>query len=142
MSEIRTFKVKGVGVGKPDYTDLTSPTKTIVGLDQEKWGLLVTRSGMAHGSEVIPAYTVPAHRKLNLGGGVITCNASCIQKVVLTYTPGIVGDYRYDMKGQIVFGALSSTVLTAGDVLTIILYNNDTVARDFSISLVGVLEIV
>lgn len=140
MAERRTYKVAVRGAGKPDYTHLSSPVKTIVGRDQEKWSLLVTRYGMAHGSEAIPAYTVPPHYKLSLGGGVITCNASCIQRVVMTHTPGIVGDYRYDMRGQIVFGSLSTTVLDPGETLTITLFNNDVVPRDFSISLVGVLE--
>lgn len=127
---------------------LITSTKPALAKNQKKWSLLVTYR-QADGDPIagnsvasVAAYTVPAGWRLHIGGAVISCNASCIQKVVMTHTPGIIGDYRYDVKGELVFGPLSSTLLDPGDILTIYTYNNDTVYRDFSITVVGVLEAV
>lgn len=127
---------------------LITSTKPALAKNMKKWSLLVTYR-QADGDPIagnsvegVAAYTVPAGWYLHIGGAIITCNASCVQKVVMTHTPGIIGDYRYDMKGELVFGPLSSTLLDPADVLTIYTYNNDTVYRDFSITVVGVLEAV
>ena len=124
------------------------PSKSVIGLRQETWELLVTRRAedgnalAANSVAVISAYTVPANKRLYLGGGVISCNVSCIQKVVMTHTPGLLGDFRYDVQGQIVLNPLAAVIVDPGDTITIYLYNNDSVARDFSISLIGMLELV
>lgn len=149
MGVTRRFSVEKRGTGRPDYTPAVAASKPVVIVNQEKWTLLVTRraidgNALAPGVEtiVIPAATLGNVNgwQLNMGGGVISCNASCIQKVVMAHTPGIIGDYRYDVRGDIVFGPLSSTVITENNDLFIFLYNNDVVHRDFSVSLVGVLE--
>lgn len=145
----QSFVVAARGIGKPDYAPQVTTSKAVIIKNQEKWTLLVTRraadgTALAPGSEtiVIPAATNGNVNgwQLNMGGGVITCNASGIQKVVMCHTPGIIGDYLYDMRGDIIFGPLSSTICDPDEDLTIYLYNLDAVARDFSISLVGVLE--
>ena len=71
---------------------------------------------------------------------MVTCEASSIQNLALVGTPGIVGDFRYDMRGDIVFGPVSASVLDEGTPLTYIVWNNDDVPRHFSVSLIGVLE--
>lgn len=124
------------------------PSKSVIGFRQETWELLVTRRAedgdalAANSVAVIEAYVVPDNKRLYLGGGVISCNVSCIQKVVMTHTPGILGDYRYDVQGQIVLNPLAAVIIDPGDTVTIYLYNLDSAARDFSISLIGMLEIV
>ena len=114
--------------------------------NQKKFSLLVTYR-QADGDPIasntvegVAAYTVPAGWRLYIGGSIITCNISCIQKVVMTHTPGIIGDYRYDTRGEIIFTPLSSTILDPGDVLTIYVYNNHSDYADFSVTVVGVLE--
>jgi len=114
--------------------------------NQKKFSLLVTYRAAdgdpiaGNSVESVAAYTVPAGWRLFIGGAVITCNISCIQKVVMTHTPGIIGDFRYDMRGDLMFGILSSTLLDPADVLTIYTYNNHTDYADFSITIVGILE--
>lgn len=137
------------GIGRPDHTPAVAASKPVVVENQEKWTLLITRravdgNALAPGSETIVIAAADLGNvngwQLNMGGGVITCDTSCIQKVVMAHTPGIIGDYRYDMRGDIVFGPLSSTIINPDENLIIILYNNDSEDRDFSISLVGTLE--
>lgn len=147
--KVSTYTVSQKGIGRPDYAPEVAASKPVVVTNQKKWALLVTRravdgNALAPGSEtiVIPAATNGNVNgwQLNMGGGVITCDTSCIQKVVMAHTPGIIGDYRYDMRGDIVFGPLSSTIINPDEDLVIILYNNDSEYRDFSVSLVGTLE--
>jgi hypothetical protein len=123
-------------------------SKPVLGAGQASFELLVTRraadgDAIAAGAvAAIDAYEVPEGYQLHIGGAIITCNASCIQKVVMCHTPGIIGDYLYDVKGELIFGDLSSTIIASGETLTIYIFNNDTVERDFSVTVVGVLESV
>ncbi|MBA7716362.1 hypothetical protein ES703_125433 [subsurface metagenome] len=139
MAEV--FTVEQRGIGRPDYTPAFITSKPVVVEGQDDWNVTITKDDLAPGTVYSEAaYTVPEGYRLNLGGLIITCSGSCIQKLIL-YTPGkILGDYLYDMRGDIVFGPLSSKTMLAGQVLTVYIYNNDSVARDFSLSILGVLE--
>ncbi len=136
-----TFTVETRGVGKPDYTPAVIASKPTIVEGQEEWSVQVAVNALAGGTIYTEdVYEVPEGYRLNLGGLIITCSASCIQKLII-YTPGkILGDYRYDMRGDLVFGDLSSAKMNAGETLTVYIYNNDSVPRDFSLSLMGVLE--
>lgn len=138
---VKTFTVEAEGVGRPAYSPLVSVSKPIVGVDQEEWSKLVLVKDLAAGSvETKTVYTVPAGYKLNFGGIIVTCSASCIQKLIV-YTPGsVLGDYRYDIRGDITFGPLNSKSVPAGQDIILYIYNNDSVPRDFSVLLSGVLE--
>lgn len=145
----RAYTVEKKGIGRPDFIPEVAASKPTVVKNQKKWALLITRravdgNALAQGAEIIVISAADNGNvngwQLNMGGGVISCNVSCMQKVVMAHTPGIIGDYRYDIRGDIVFGPLSSTIINPDEDLIVILYNNDVVERDFSISLVGVLE--
>lgn len=141
-----TTKIAPVkGVGRPDYSPQVAVSKPILTPNQTEWAELWTTADdyggrLPPGTLTVTIYTVPTGYKLNIGGGVVSCEASCIQNIALVGTPGILGDFRYDMMGQIIFGPDSTHVLKAGTALAFILYNNDSVARHFSVSLVGTLE--
>jgi len=129
------LRVKGVA----------SVSKPILGPNQLRWSDLWTTEDdyggrLPPGTLVITAYVVPDGYRLYLGGGVVSCEASCIQNIALVGTPGIVGDFRYDMRGDIVFGPDVASVLEQGTPLMYILWNNDEVPRHFSVSLIGILE--
>lgn len=146
MRVVRNFSVTQRGVGRPDYTPAVVSSKASIVDNQEKWSLLVTRraaegNALPPGSETI---TIPATTlgnvngwQLNVGGGTIVCNVSGIQKVAIYQ---IIGDFLYDIRGDIIFGPLSSPIISPDDSMIIYLYNLDVADRDFSISLVGVLE--
>lgn len=145
----QTWPVQPRGIGRPDYAPAVTASKAIVVGNQKKWSLLITRravdgNALPPGSEtiVIPAATLGNVDgwQLNIGAAVITCSVSCIQKVIMAHTPGITGDYRYDMRGDIIFSPLSSTIINPDEDFTIYLYNLDSGDRDFSIVVVGVLE--
>ena len=138
---VKTFTVEAKGVGRPAYSPLVSVSKPVVGADQEEWSELVPVKDLAAGTyDEKTVYTVPSGYKLNFGGIIVTCSASCIQKLIV-YTPGsVLGDYRYDMRGDITFGPLNSKSVGAGKDVILYIYNNDSVARDFSVLLSGTLE--
>jgi len=123
----------------------TTVSKPVLGKDQYHWSDLWTTDAsyggrLPSGVLIITAYVVPEGYRLHLGGGVVSCEASCIQNIALVATPGILGDFRYDMRGDIILGPDVATVLDEGTPLTYIIYNNDDVPRHFSVSLAGTLE--
>lgn len=141
MKVTKTFTVATRGIGRPDYTPAVITSKPVVVESQEDWNVAIAKEDLAPSTIYSKdAYTVPEGYQLNLGGLIITCSGSCLQKLIL-YTPGkILGDYIYDMRGDIIFGPLTSKTMQAGQVLSVYIYNNDSVARDFSLSLIGLLE--
>ena len=140
-----TFPVETRGIGRPDYSPLVGTTKPVVGADQLKGELQITRSAAlgnavpANSVAAIAAYVVPAGWRLHIGGAVVTCSGSCIQRLCMTQIT-LIGMYRYDFKGELIFGSLSSTIIEPGVTLNVYIYNDDIVARDFSVTVVGVLE--
>lgn len=123
-------------------------TKPSLSVAQKSWSTLVNYRH-ADGDPVegrasvsVAAYTVETGFNLLLGGMIATCNGSCLQRVVLESTSSLLGDFWFDMRGEVIFGALSSTVLAPAAVLTVYIYNYDTVYRDFSVEIYGVLEAV
>lgn len=136
-----TYPVAAKGIGRPDNTPTVTTSKPVIIENQEDWNVAIAKKDLAPGTVYTEdVYTVNVGYQLNLGGVIITCTGSCLQKLIL-YTPGkILGDYIYDMRGDIVFGPLTSKTMRAGQVLTAYIYNNDSVARDFSLSILGVLE--
>lgn len=126
--------------GLPDYYRMEVPTRFVLGKNQEAWTDLWTGNVGVGAVATVEAYTVPVGYRLYLAGGVITCNASCIQKVRLVHTPGILGDFRYDVNGTFMTNPPLGEVLDAGDVLNYYVYNNDIKERSFSVCLLGILE--
>lgn len=141
MGITRRFAVERRGTGRPDYAPAVAASKPVVIAGQAEWSNLTLVKDLAADTiETRRIYTVPSDYKLNFGGLIVTCSASCIQKIVV-YTPGsIIGDYLYDMRGDIVFGPLNSKSVEAGKDIILYIYNDDSVARDFSVFLSGVLE--
>lgn len=142
----REYSVPVLGLSRPDYTPEVAVGKPIIGVEQTHWCDLWTTADDYGGrlpaglTLTITAYTVPEGYRLHLGGGVVSCEASCIQNIALVATPGIVGDFRYDMRGDIILGPDTATIIEGGTALIYILTNNDSAPRHFSVSLVGTLE--
>jgi len=141
----KEFTVPKKGVGRPDYSPQITVSKPILTPNQLHWSDLWTTEEdyggrLPSGILCVTMYTVPANYRLHLGGGVVSCEASCIQNIALVCTPGIIGDFRFDMRGDIVFGVTAASIIEGGDALQFILWNNDIVPRHFSVSLIGTLE--
>ncbi|GAH87106.1 unnamed protein product, partial [marine sediment metagenome] len=123
-----------------DYYRRHVPTRFVLGSNQRAWEDLWFADDVAPGVTEVEAYTVEAGWRLYIAGGVVSCNVSCIQNIRLVHTPGILGDFRYDMRGVFSINPPVGEILEAGDVLLYYVYNLDKVARNFSVSLVGIEE--
>lgn len=142
-----TYPVPAKGIGRPDNTPQVAVSRPVMDVNQEKWEAIITKT--AAEGDAIPAnsclsiavYTVPAGHELHIGGAVVTTNASCIQRMCMTYPPGILGGmFRYDVRGELILSSLSSTIVNAGETLNLYIYNDDREPRDFSVTIVGVLQ--
>lgn len=121
-------------------TGYTNPTKPTVTGGFKKWGDIWEGPIAANSVVEVRAYTVPQGWRLNLGLAVVSCDVSIIQNIVMTHTPGIVGHFRYDVRGDMWFTPLSSTIIEQLETLTYWVYNNDVVERYFSVAASGTLE--
>lgn len=135
-----SYSITRIGTGRPDNLGKMISSRPVITGNMRKWSDLWTGTIDAGDVTEVSAYTVPLKWRLNLGGGIVSCDSSCIQKVIWVGTPGILGDFRYDVTGIVVFGPTSASIVLPEDTLTYCIFNNDIVEHDFSVSLVGLLE--
>jgi hypothetical protein len=119
-------------------SEMRTPVPVIYGYQQE-WESLWEVDNLSPGKVTsYVAYTVPKGHRLLFKGGFAFCNVGCIQKVWITRTPGILGDFNFDRLGA--FGFEPSSEVTEGKTITYYFFNNSTKKCRGGISLVGVLE--
>ena len=155
MPEItRKFGVARRGTGKPDFVVRTKPERPTImteppGSPAEEpiehtkpWRDLWFNEDPISGDsmETIEAYTVPSGWRLYMGGGFISCDGEVMQLVKLVATPGILGDFWYKLRGDLILAGHAIYVFEPGTTLTYYVFNKDTEEHFFSISLLGTLE--
>lgn len=128
------------GVGKPDYWSKAIISRPEVSPSEEHWTLnkVYTVSGFA--SAIDDFYTVPENYDLELGGGFISCDESCIQRARLVATPGMIGDFRYDTRGDLILTSLAGQVVSENSTMTIYIWNNYPAEVSISLTLSGILK--
>ena len=128
------------GVGRPDfYKQAMSSRPTILSLQQTAWLQSNSYVVGAQSVEIDVIYTVPTGNVLELGGGQVSAKDSVINRLrLVSNNIELVGDYRYDMLGDISLSSLAGQTLSAGDTLTAYIYNNDTLSSNISLTLSGV----
>lgn len=131
------------GAGKPDYYVPTIASRPVVvdeQLEQVKWIANETYSIAARAVAISDIYTVPTGYSLSFGGGHISVKDSCINNLrLLAGSESLIGDFRYDMRGDFIMTSLSGQVISAGTTITAYVYNNDTLTSEFSLTATGVL---
>ena len=115
--------------------------KEIVGRGQRKWRTLYDEDVTRRTCDVVSQYTTPSGYKLHLGGGYVSCNSASWQLVMLVVSsPGLLGNFWYYGRGDLILTTLTSTIIEEGDSLNLYVYNYDYVTRRISVSLTGVLQ--
>ena len=110
-------------------------------LTQVKWLISEEYSIGAGAVAIDEVYTVPEGYSLSFGGGYISVIDSCINNLRLVAdVESLIGNFRFDMRGNFVMTSSSGQVLNAGTVLTAYVFNNDTLISEFSLTLTGVLS--
>jgi len=134
--------VKSWGTGRPDYYDQAIVSRPQILEDSQiKWLFQETYTIGALEHEDITIYTVPAGYNLSFGGGQITTANSCINMLRLFYgDESLIGDFRYDMSGDMLVSTFAGQTIAEGVALTGTIWNNDTLSSEFSLFLAGILE--
>lgn len=131
--------VENWGIGRPDfYGDVIASIPTIQET-QTAWKLQKAYTIALQSVETDTIYTVPEGHTLVFGGGSISVKDSCINKLQIFAPDSIIGDFMFDMAGNITQPLTNQTV-TAGTDIIVYIYNNDTITSDFSLILSGVLN--
>lgn len=136
----REFAVTKRGTGKPDFMKKTAPSRSTLGENQRTWRDLWDGDISGDSMVIIETYTVPKGWRLFMGGGFISCDAEVIQLVKLIATPGMLGDFWYKLRGDIILGEPATMIFEPGTILTYYIYNEDSSTHHFSISLLGIEE--
>jgi hypothetical protein len=132
--------VEDWGTGRPDYHSDVLPSRPVIQPEiQEAWEFQRTYTVSPQSSESEMIYTVPEGYTLTLDGGLVSVKDSCINMIQIFAPNSIIGDLRFDMRGDITIPA-SSQVIDAETEITVYIYNNDTIQSDFSLALSGVLN--
>jgi len=106
---------------------------------QKEWELLWEVDEIPPRSVVgYTAYKVPDGKRLLFKGGFAFSDAGCVQRVWITKTPGILGDFNFARLGAFSFDP--SSEVRAGRVVTYYFFNQSTRKCRGGISLVGFLE--
>lgn len=138
------MSVENWGSGKPDYfvpTISSRPSIISEQTTQQKWVQNTVYTIGGYSSVVQVFYTVPIGYKLQLGSAYISANNSVINKFrVLDDSTVILGDFRYDMRGDVFWSSLDGQSLDDGHDLLVYLWNNDNDESEISLTISGVLE--
>ncbi|MBA7705210.1 hypothetical protein ES703_114034 [subsurface metagenome] len=150
----RRFTVPRRGTGKPDFVQATKPSRETITTksageptetpieSQKTWRDLWDGDINGDSMMTVEAYTVPEGWRLFMGGGFVSCDApqEPIQLIKLIATPGMLGDFWYKLRGDIILAGHAIMAFEAGTTLTYYIYNKDSTKHHFSISLLGTLE--
>ena len=144
-TERLTFAVTTTGVGRPDYSPAVAASKLILDSLQTRFLLSFGPTIAASSTTSVTVYTVPTGYKLTLGAVVITCEASLIQRLEISsltagVTTWLLDEFRYDMEGKVIWGPESAVEVDAGGVVTALLFNYDSVQRQFNLNVQGFIE--
>jgi len=135
--------VESWGTGKPDYyiPTVSSRPSIISGGTQAKFAQNSVYRIAGYNSIVQSFYTVPSGYKLQLGSACVSADNSVINKMrLLDNGTVILGDFRYDMRGDVNWSSLSGQSLDAGRELVVYLWNNGNDDSEISLTISGVLE--
>jgi hypothetical protein len=141
----REFVVPRKGIGKPDFYQKASPTRSILGEDQRKWYCLYYGEIDALSYVTVPIYTGVAGWHLFLGGGILSVNADVMASAtVLIEVPGYpymeVIDYYWKLQGEIAFPEPAIIIIESDENMKMNFCNLDVAKHTFSITLLGMEE--
>ena len=136
--------VKEWGKGRPDYyvPTISSRPQTITQTGiQANWYLNKTYTVAGQATSIdTNFYTVTANKKLSLGMVDVSTRESCINKLRLYVGATLIAEFRFDMRGNLIFTSLSGQTLTAGQTIVAYIYNNDPVTAEFTLTISGIVE--
>ena len=132
------------GKGKPDFYTATIPGRPVIVTAEDtqiSWLQSTDYIISAQATATDEFYTIPAGYRLSLGGGFISSNMSCINKLrIISTSETVLGDFRFDIRGDMTANSFTGQGIVAGDVMTIYIYNNNTSEGKFTLTLSGVLD--
>ena len=132
------------GQGRPDFhSDVIASRPIIVekSSTQINWQIDKSYVVSAASTAVDTVYTVPDGYNLSLDTGLISVRDSCINKIQLYTSSSLLGDYRFDMRGDL-GSIVAGQTIPEGTSIVAYIYNNDAVTSEFSLVLAGVLSVV
>lgn len=126
-----------MAIGARDYYQYVQPALPEPPTDQVRFSWVEGVTVSAGSSSTGTVYTVPSGKKLFITNIVVSCEASCIQRVSININTTSIFISEYDIRAEWVLPAGTGLWLTAGEALGRSLTNNDTSSRYIMITLRG-----
>ena len=127
-------------MGWPDWLTRTLPGKSMFHPGQIPWGLWWVGELPRWSATLAIDFTVPLLYNYHLTLALINCEWTGRQRVTLSITPGLDSDWWFNGEFVLPLHPASGMMLQPGTNIKIYLFNNDTIARRFTGTLVGILE--
>lgn len=125
-----------------DWTTKWIRPKTTYPAGQRSWYDVETGEIAGSSYSDFLNYEVPTGYTLHVCSGLISSDYSCIQKCAMNFSPALLGNVYYDTLFALPLNPSGSYKIAAGSTLYVRVYNVDTAAHNFTVSLVGFEEAV
>ena len=136
--------VEDWGIWRPDfYSDVITSRSVVVEKSNTQINWQIDKSYVVSAASTVidTVYTVPSGYNLILDTGLISVRDSCINKIQLFTSSSLLGDYRFDMRGDL-GSIVAGQLIPSGTAIVAYIYNNDGMTSEFSLVLAGFLSVV
>jgi len=123
--------------GRHDYWYGMLPGKAALSINQTEWFVFGGGASVAHASAAFIDYDVIANYKLNIVGGIVSCNYPGINQFDMKINDITVWSLYYDQVLTLPFNIGASHILAPGDNVKCYDTNEDDVNHRIGITLFG-----
>lgn len=138
--------LRSAATGRPDWTNKTnevaigtpaSPRQGTTKFEQDfsvagRTTAVITLKDPDNDTE---DYVVPEGKELEIGIAIMSSELPVYFDTYLVITPGVIGDYWTEGRGQVVFPDFAPTDVSAGSNINVYIINQDEEKLDFSIAI-------
>lgn len=127
-------------MGWPDWSKRTRPGKSMFHEGQIPWGQWFVGELPRLSATKVLDFTIPTGYNFHITLGLIECNWTGRQRATFNITPGLDSDYYFNGEFTLPLHPASGFMVQPGTSIKVYLFNNDTLPRRFTGTLVGILE--
>ncbi len=127
-------------MGWPDWSKRTRPGKSMFLEGQIPWGSWWVGELPRWSATLAMDFTVPTGYNFHITLALINCDWTGRQRATFVITPGLDSDYWFNGKFVLPLHPSSGMMMQPGTNIKIYLFNNDTIPRRFTGTIVGILE--
>lgn len=127
-------------MGWPDWSKRVRPGKSMFLEGQIPWGHWFVGTLPRWSATKVMDFTVPAGYNWHITCALMQCSWTGRQRVTLSITPGLDSDYWFNGEWTLPLHPEVGMLVLPDTAIKIYVFNNDTLPREFTGCLLGILE--